>query len=145
MSGSPQRRSAEDYFRLGTRLNHAPKAKDRSAAKQPLLEIPSQSGRIHVNDKITCPKIAITPCDDRNHDLPVSLAFAKQDPPERGEFIATRRPPVPRYDLHPDFPLHKLQRLKRVRLELAGFSAVIIFGLVNFMAWTCKSESQAIL
>ncbi|KAK9900081.1 hypothetical protein P389DRAFT_187185 [Cystobasidium minutum MCA 4210] len=133
------RRSADDYFRLDTRLKAAPRVHKMSTTKQPLLESIAGPGMTHEQDALALPRVAVVTCSNCSHDIPVNVGF---EAPTTVQHVTLPSRKLPRYDANPDFPLHKLQRLKRVRVELAGFSAIIIIGLCNFLAWCFVAYSS---
>ena len=144
-----QRRSAEDYFRLGTRINLPPPApmKPIVAHINPPRSSYDESNDSGYQSKLNAlqlgnevSKMALIVCNACNHEMTVDLQAGKVESLRREEAPIREQPrQAPRYTLHPDFPLHKLDRLRRVRVELAGFSVLIVIGLANFLAWCCKS------
>lgn len=143
-----QRRSAEDYFRLGTRINLPPPAPSKPVIAhinnpRSSYDDSSNSGyqsklnALQLGNDV--PKVALVACNACNHQMTVDVQSGKVESLRRQEAPRREQPrQAPRYTLHPDFPLHKLDRLRRVRVELAGFSVLIVIGLANFLAWCCK-------
>lgn len=148
-----QRRNAEDYFRLGTRIQPLqikaakPTILHRLPIGRPSRGDSSDSGYqsnrnpFRAAQDIALPEAAVVANGNRSQEMHVIPQVRLSEKASKQPSKANQQSmPALRYTraMHHDFPLHKFERLRRVRVELAGFSILIVLGLANFLAWCCK-------